>query len=267
VRSWEENCGPGVTFEIECKQKGKSIIHYHTAGDAEQEVLFPPSTKFLITKVAKKSDGEDLVWMTEIVDEPSMTDVVAALVVPPVDTLHVLGWILASCIALLKIISVITRQWAVCGCKESLPPPQSTNPFIFLFLVLFVQMRSAGHVTAFVLTTAFFLCVQMMVADHVTAFVLAVAAFLCVQMRVAGHVTAFVLTTASFLFIQMRVAGHVTAFVLAAASFLCDRMRVAGHVTAFVLTTASMTCACIPFSLECEYVLAMHELESHIFNK
>jgi hypothetical protein len=91
VRSWEENRGPGVTFEIECKQKGKSIIHYHTAGDAEQEVLFPPSTKFLITKVAKKSDGEDLVWMTEIVDEPSMTDVVAALVVPPVDTLNVLG--------------------------------------------------------------------------------------------------------------------------------------------------------------------------------
>jgi hypothetical protein len=45
------------------------------------------------------------------------------------------------------------------------------------------------------------------------------------------------------------------------------QMRSAGHVTAFVFTTALRTCKYIPFSLECEYVLAMHELESHIFNK
>jgi hypothetical protein len=45
------------------------------------------------------------------------------------------------------------------------------------------------------------------------------------------------------------------------------QMRSVGHVTTFVLTTASRTCAYIPFSLECEYVLATHELESHIFNK
>jgi hypothetical protein len=93
---------------------------------------------------------------------------------------------------------------------------------------MFVQMICAGHVTAFVLTTA---------------------------SRTAGHVTAFVLTTAS------RIACHVTAFVLTTAS------RTVGHFTAFVLTTASRTSEYIPFSLglECEYVLAMHELESHLF--
>jgi hypothetical protein len=74
-----------------------------------------------------------------------------------------------------------------------------------------------------------------------------------VQMICAGHVTAFVLTTAS------RIAGHVTAFVLTTAS------RTVGHFTAFVLTTASRTSEYIPFSLECKYVVAMHELESHLF--
>jgi hypothetical protein len=41
------------------------------------EVLFPPATKFLITKVEKgKEDEVDQVCMTELVDEPSNTDVV-----------------------------------------------------------------------------------------------------------------------------------------------------------------------------------------------
>jgi hypothetical protein len=49
------------------------------------------------------------------------------------------------------------NQAMVCGCNEGLPP-QATERFIFLFLVLFVQMRSAGHVTAFVFTTALRTC-------------------------------------------------------------------------------------------------------------
>jgi hypothetical protein len=53
-------------FVITCKQKGKYISEYDCYdGDAtEEEVLFPPETRFLITKVE-----ECKIWMTEIVEE------------------------------------------------------------------------------------------------------------------------------------------------------------------------------------------------------
>ena len=59
--------GAFYTFVITCKQKGKYISDYDCfdgEDESEEEVLFPPETRFLITKVE-----EFTIWMTEEVVE------------------------------------------------------------------------------------------------------------------------------------------------------------------------------------------------------
>ena len=65
-------------FVIKCKKAGKSIRKY-SCHRKEEEVLFPPGTKFLITKV----EGNK-VWMEEIVDDDAKKPAAASTQAPVV---------------------------------------------------------------------------------------------------------------------------------------------------------------------------------------
>jgi hypothetical protein len=54
--------------------------------------------------------------------------------------------------------------------------------------------------------------------------------------------------------------------IVCSSNDLCRSCHSFCASTAFLVTTASRTSEYIPFSLECKYVVAMHELESHLFN-
>ena len=56
----------GVLFMITCRKEGKAIKAYSEIPE-EDEVLFPPSTRFMITKVEGKH-----VWMTELLESEDL---------------------------------------------------------------------------------------------------------------------------------------------------------------------------------------------------
>jgi hypothetical protein len=69
----------GIVFVVSSKKAGKFIGELASADvKKEEEVLFPPSTQFLITQVKETEEGCFLVYMDEIIVEHAEVDAVSA---------------------------------------------------------------------------------------------------------------------------------------------------------------------------------------------
>jgi hypothetical protein len=125
-----ENFGDAdYLFVVTCKQKGKDIGDYDCNADvediSEEEVLFPPETRFLITKVE-----ECKIWMTEIVEEmntPGFDDQndSQAVVDPPASLV-----VVAEELSMADSFSELGSQWVDGQRRSARLQPQLGSVFV-----------------------------------------------------------------------------------------------------------------------------------------